>query len=327
MQKNRELKVKFKYTEMQATEEYSRKIKEYSNGLLEVRTYATPIKRIKKGYQEHDKILPFDKQKNDLICYEAQFKLNKQIEDAMKFNDGKEKKIRKDNLTRTRNLIIDYACENVEQWKSFITLTFKENVTDIDFANKQLQNWIRQIKRSEPNFAYLCVPEYQTRGAVHYHMMTNLECGSNLVPKREKKLLFNPSTKVTIELEYYDIGYWKHGYSSAYDLFNGVDEKFNPALYITKYLYKDIDDRFFGHKKVLRSNNLRLPNITYLERESLLYNETLDYIEKKGYSTNDYCPPITNEYQIPCLIQQVQLEQNDISEYALFKIVGDDALL
>lgn len=42
------------------------------------------------------------------------------------------KEIRVDSISRTRNALIDYAIENESYWKSFITLTFAENITDID---------------------------------------------------------------------------------------------------------------------------------------------------------------------------------------------------
>ena len=108
-----------------------------------------------------------------------------------------------------------YAIENSNYFKSFVTLTFKANLSDINIANKIFQTWVRQVKRVYPEFMYLGVPEYQKRGAVHYHILTNIEVGTKLLPFQIDK-----------NNRLYDAKYWNYGYSSAFDL-KTTDDNFN----------------------------------------------------------------------------------------------------
>lgn len=58
----------------------------------------------------------------------------------------------------------------------FLTLTFQQNITSLSDANKYLTRFIRSVNL---NFAsllveplkYVCVPEFQERGAVHFHLV------------------------------------------------------------------------------------------------------------------------------------------------------------
>lgn len=54
-----------------------------------------------------------------------------------------------------------------------ITLTFKENITSKSLAYKSLQSFIRLMRVRFKKFEYVCVPEKQKRGAIHYHIATN----------------------------------------------------------------------------------------------------------------------------------------------------------
>ena len=52
-----------------------------------------------------------------------------------------------------------------------LTLTFKENVTDIDLAWSRFKYFAKLCrKRFGKRWAYVAVPEYQKRGAVHFHL-------------------------------------------------------------------------------------------------------------------------------------------------------------
>jgi hypothetical protein len=52
-----------------------------------------------------------------------------------------------------------------------LTLTFKENVTDIDEAWCVFKAFAKKMRKKYPDaFQYVAVPEYQKRGAVHFHV-------------------------------------------------------------------------------------------------------------------------------------------------------------
>lgn len=234
---------------------YDVRIKIYSDGLLEVRTYDKDIITNKSGLEEingyefQDKFIPADSD-----CIKNTF----DKEDNHKKDEFKQ--IRKDSLARSKNLLVDLAHENYASWHSFITLTFAENVSDLDAANKEFNKYISKIKRVFPDFKYLAVPEFQKRGSVHYHLMTNIICGSDLIPTREKKYILSNKKGRGYSLEFYNLPYWNVGFSSAFDL-KLTDDKFSVAAYCCKYLYKDIDDRLYGRQKILHSRNLKLPKI------------------------------------------------------------------
>lgn len=66
------------------------------------------------------------------------------------------------------------AKTNIHDFVTFITLTFKNNITDISFANKKFKTWVTRIREIKKDFKYIYVSEFQKRGAVHYHLITNL---------------------------------------------------------------------------------------------------------------------------------------------------------
>lgn len=272
-----------KFSLVEASQFYDIKVTLCKNGRVKITNYLKPLSRLKKGFEPCD--------------------LKPVISKLKKIKASRKKcaenKIRSDSLARSRNMIIDYSSQNEHLWLSFITLTFAENVSDIDFASREFNKYISKVRRIFPDFAYLGVPEFQKRGAVHYHLFTNLQIGSDLLPMQ----------KDTENM--YDVKYWKHGFTSAFDIKNNVDDKFNSSLYMLKYLYKDLDNRFFGRKKVLKSNNLEKPNIFYLNQESKTYKNAIDYI-KKRYPTQEYCYIPDVKYQVPSLITTAKLNDEDV---------------
>ena len=56
----------------------------------------------------------------------------------------------------------------------FLTLTFAKNQKDLSKANYEFKKFIERIKYKYKMFKYICVVEFQKRGAVHYHIICNL---------------------------------------------------------------------------------------------------------------------------------------------------------
>jgi hypothetical protein len=255
--------------EVEVLESYDIRIKEYVNGRVEMTVYDRKINKIKDGYELQEK--------NDIMT-----NLNsKELE--------KEQEIRKDNIYRSYSSLIDYAIENSAYFKTFITLTFKENLSDINIANKRFNTWCLQVRRQYPDLMYLGSPEYQERGAVHYHLMTNISID-------DKALISLQSDKKNM----YDVKYWEYGFSSVFDL-KITDDKFSVAAYLSKYYFKDIDNRLFGRKKILKSNNLKKPKKIFMNTESIEYLNYLDYLTRSKElqkiksipSSNKYAPSLT----------------------------------
>lgn len=130
---------------------YNSKILVRRDGSLKITNYRKNITKMKDGIES------VELKKNSSLGRIAA-KVNTTEDDRLK-------SVRKDSLCRSRNLLIDYACQNYDSWKSFITLTFKEEVKDISEANKQFNTWrtavARKCKAHGIDFQYLGVPEFQ----------------------------------------------------------------------------------------------------------------------------------------------------------------------
>lgn len=300
----------------QAHEYYSKRLKLYSTGYVKEITYDKSYQTIIDGFE------PIAEGQTAVISAMTEEGVKK-TKGRQKKEDTSATKIREDSLSRTRNSLIDYALENADCWLSFITLTFARNEEDVSIANKHFDNWCRQVRRADQNFKYLGTVEFQARGAVHYHLLTNIKPGGDLIPEREPIRTYNPKKGKTYELKYYDLKYWRQGYSSAEDL-SAYDDKFNAGLYICKYLYKDIDMRLFGRNKILKSNNLRKPDIINLSISNPAYNYAYNYIVEHGYDMTEVMlesddPFMPSQYIVD---SRVPAEDIELMRQAMAEFIG-----
>ena len=185
------------------------------------------------------------------------------------------------NLLRSKYEMERLVKCNENIFKTFITLTFAENITDINLANKKFNSWKTYIKRLKNDFAYVLVPEFQKRGAVHYHLLTNLDISI------DKKIIIpqiDVNTKKVLKNRYDVLG-WKHGFSRVDKL---TDVKI--VTYLSKYMTKDYDKRLYCHRRYSCSYNLKKPVTSYLdlsnEKHLKLLNEL--YKSKKLAYNKEY---------------------------------------
>lgn len=150
----------------------------------------------------------------------------------------------------SRENIRRYALNNFNDNSLFITLTFEDNIQDHTYANNEFNKFKKRLSRQaiklNIELEYIAVIEYQKRGAIHYHMLTNF-------PK--ELIIGNTDNKKN---EYFQNRYWKNGFVKIMDI-NGID---NLGAYLVKYLIKDIDAPIQANKKrYLKSNNLKKSTI------------------------------------------------------------------
>lgn len=206
------------------------------------------------------------------------------------------KEIEKKNIVRSRMNLERLVKTNEDVFKTFITLTFEENVDDIDLANKKFHQFMNNFKKRKfPDLKYVCVPEFQKRGAVHYHLLTNIEYDDVKLLSKDEKKIYKPKDGWQI---FKTLKSWRYGFSNVQNM-----RDVNVVGYITKYMTKDIDHRLFGHRRYLYSRNLDLPkemilnlnNIedfkTYvnkipIESSNLLYSG--QYFDNDNYLVNFY---------------------------------------
>lgn len=173
---------------------------------------------------------------------------------------------RKESIHRTRTEIRRLVNSNPD-FSKFYTLTFKENLKEVNIANKHFNKFIMRMEYRYGKFIYLAVIEFQKRGAVHYHFLCNLP--------------FITSKKIeTI---------WGHGFIKI----QRIKHVTNLGAYVCKYLHKDMTDkRLFRKKKYFCSENIERPTEVYDDGvvEKLLTQ--YDLHDKKP----DYEASFTNEY-------------------------------
>lgn len=144
---------------------------------------------------------------NMVHCYEFQkpFRLGKRPLRAKKYRrepvQYTEKEKRNMSLRRARTKLSDYINTNCWAWKNergrnirpvFLTLTFAENMTDIEKANYELTKFFRRFnyeffETKESVAKYAWVMEFQKRGAIHYHIVIfNLPFAKRIIDRMER---------------------------------------------------------------------------------------------------------------------------------------------
>lgn len=172
------------------------------------------------------------------------------------------KKIETRNIRRSKYSLQNLIKANEKEFKTFITLTFEDNIIDISVAHKKFHIWRRNIKRSKSDFMYVCVPEFQKRGAVHYHLLTNIDYTDYKLISKEFKTIWNRDHKRWENFR--TVNSWCYGHSRVDDM-----KDINVVGYLSKYMTKDIDNRLWGKRRYYYSQNLRHPTEIYLNLDDL----------------------------------------------------------
>ena len=190
---------------------------------------------------------------------------------------------RKCTLARAKHNVRRLINANIDRWgerAKFLTLTFAENVQDIKQANYEFKKFRQRLEYEfDIKLKYVCVIEFQERGAIHYHVV-----------------FFN--------LPYVDAGYlasiWRNGFIKI----NAIEHVDNVGAYVTKYMTKDNDDeRLKGKKSYFCSRGLYKPIERCLnEKEIAIIKDKLSH--KKVYE-NHY----ENEYTGNILYTQYNLKR------------------
>lgn len=173
---------------------------------------------------------------------------------------GKEKN-RQDTLRRARQEIRRIVNANVgaygpEFTAKFLTMTFADNVTDLDYANQEFKKFIKRLNyyvfgTKEANLRYTVIVEFQKRGAVHYHVM-----------------LYNVPFMPVKEIS----RIWGHGHVWI----NKIDDVDNVGAYVCKYLTKAQDDeRLRGRKCYFNSRGLFKPVVIEDEKKTETIKQSL----------------------------------------------------
>ena len=186
---------------------------------------------------------------------------------VFKAEPSKEKEILLKNIIRSKVELQRLTKCNESIFKTFITLTIAENLTDINEANKKFDIWRTKaqsvLKKNKKELSYVCVPEYQKRGAVHYHLLTNLDYESSelIIPQVEftEKQMKEMTQEQRDKCK--DVKYWTYGYSRV----DNLTDIHDVVGYISKYMTKNVDNRLWGKRRYLASHNLKKPSTLFVD--------------------------------------------------------------
>ena len=196
----------------------------------------------------------------EIYEYEKGYLKGYKLTDSEKEKNGRLKGEKSNNYEEHRKQVLQRAKKNLRRLinanvgqygkefaAKFLTLTFKENIKDLDKANYEFEKFIKRLNyhcfgTKKANLKYTCVVEFQKRGAIHYHV-----------------IIYNmPYIKAN------NIGnVWGNGFIKI----NKIDDIDNVGAYVSEYLGqaekgqgKNIEDyRLQGKKSYFSSRGLYKP--------------------------------------------------------------------
>ncbi len=206
-------------------------------------------------------------------------KLDCRVEDIGVKKGGISKQSIYQTKSRLRRLIYANAGKwNDEDGKQyptiFLTLTFEENLTSVSKAAYEYKKFIQKLNYKVSNskkslLEYIAVPEFQKRGAVHYHAV-----------------IFNLPYMKNIYDELNEI--WGKGYF----IIKTVNDIGLASAYLTKYLRKEIEDgRLSARRRYYPSKGLKKSVATFNQANNEFIMQFIPEKSKvleKDY-TSEYC--------------------------------------
>ncbi|QOT01476.1 protein Rep (plasmid) [Brevibacterium sp. JNUCC-42] len=197
--------------------------------IIRLRKYENPVYN---GFTRHRQVLADEEETfpSDLVA-----DLDKAIDNERdKMDKSLDSRARSNK--RARREVINLVNANFNRHSKFVTLTYAENMKDVEEARKHFDVFIKRMRRKYGGFKYIVVMEFQERGAVHYHMMSDLP----YVPK-----------KTLGEI-------WGRGYVKI----NAIDHVDNVGAYLSKYMTKaEADIRMIQKKCYTTSRNMIKPTV------------------------------------------------------------------
>lgn len=217
-------------------------------------------------------------------------------------------KNRKEALNRARNQIIRLVNCNPDLM-TFISLTYKENMQDLRLSKVHLNKLCKELQRDFPGFKYLYVIEFQSRGSIHYHMLSNLPVPVDTAKTNQLK----PEGQKILERQFHET-YWPYGWVDIRDL--SQEGNTNAGLYVSVYLIEDLFDiDLHGSKCFGYSRNLLKP----IEHTALTDSKPYELATSfEGYDLK-YASSYNMTYEI-----ERQRVNNQVNYFDLYKRRDDN---
>lgn len=180
----------------------------------------------------------------EIYEYSEGYRKGYTLTEGEKSNRGRIKGAKSENYEVNRAIVLNRAKialrrkinANVGQYGSeftskFVTLTFREHITDLTMANYEFKKFILRLnyemfgaKKARYNVRYTVIPEFTKKGRVHYHA-----------------IFYNlPYIKADLLAEI-----WGNGFIKV----NKIDNVDNVGAYMTKYMTKEADNVMLAGRK------------------------------------------------------------------------------
>lgn len=185
----------------------------------------------------------------------------------------------------------------------FWTLTFADNIQDVKQANKEFTDFNKRLsyylyKVNKNVLKYICIPEFQKRGAIHFHV-----------------LYFN--LPYINQNEFSKI--WDNGFVFVESV-KDVNRIENFAKYVCKYiskenskgesnyeLYKEKD--LLNSKRYFCSRGLKRPHLYKLNLDTEMYNSLLTILNDFHESNYEYSNEFIGEVELNNYVVQENFVQ------------------
>lgn len=242
-------------------------------------------------YEKDPVIIDRNKQNDDKYNQYEKIVLGNDENDWLHEKTDRTDERRNQTMRDARNLTKRLALMNFSGGDTFLTLTYAENMQDIEKADDDFKKFMKRFRyRTKQKIKYLAVREFQKRGAIHFHLLCDWRVDSN--DEEEIRELERWLGEVV----------WGHGFVDI-KVLDGVD---NVGAYLIKYMTKNISiEAFKGKKAYLCSKGLERP-LVYRGDEALRILEVYGLKDKKEVFTNSY----ESEYLGKVLYKEFNLERD-----------------
>lgn len=245
-------------------------------GKIEVVPYGFQV--IDKPFSNEKMLYPLDKFIDDDMYISMEFEqLYPLVLEKIKAEEEKNKfRNEMRSVRRTKHSI--YSLARANEWKLFVTITFKDVDCrhNFDLAKKTLSKRIDNVKqKNKLEFKYVLIPEEDKNGNWHFHGLfkdiKGIKLNRSINPHTGKPITQNG-------MQIYNLPQFDTlGYNTA----TYVQNNAKVTRYITKYITKDMEIKFPGKRKYLSSKGLSKGNTVVFDIDD---EEQIEEYIKKVYA-------------------------------------------
>ena len=112
--------------------------------------------------------------KNNQLFYD-------ELKENQKYKKDRKEERRSQTVRDARNRCRRLALMNFSEKDTFMTLTFAENIQDVQYADNEFKKFMKRFNyKYNRKSKFLAVREFQKRGAIHYHLLIDWKYPSRL---------------------------------------------------------------------------------------------------------------------------------------------------